>query len=81
MYTENCTRCFGLGVITGLKYKTMKKEKVICQKCKGAKVIHYKLSPELRERRKKQQADRRKKLRILPRKVPAKKILEEYDYE
>ena len=61
MYTETCPKCLGYGTITGLCYKTMKVEKITCNKCRGDKVIHYKLSPELRERKKREKTARRKK--------------------
>ena len=81
MYTETCPKCLGYGTITGLYYKTMKVEKITCNKCRGDKVIHYKLSPELRERKKREKTARRKKAEIPIRWVPPEKIPEEYDYD
>jgi hypothetical protein len=59
----------------------MKVEKITCNKCRGDKVIHYKSSPELRERKKREKAARRKKAEIPIRWVPPEKIPEEYDYD
>ena len=81
MYTETCPKCLGEGTITGLCYKTMKREAEICQKCKGAKVIHYKLSPELRARTKREKSARSKRAEIAIRWVPPEKVPEEYNYD
>jgi DnaJ-class molecular chaperone len=81
MYTETCPKCLGYGTVTGLCYKTMRGKTITCKKCKGAKVIHYKSSPELRERTMREKTARRKKAEIPIRWVPPEKIPEEYDYD
>ena len=59
----------------------MRGKTITCKKCKGAKVIHYKSSPELRERTMREKTARRKKAEIPIRWVPPEKIPEEYDYD
>jgi hypothetical protein len=59
----------------------MKRETKTCEKCNGSKVIHYKTSPELLERKRRERTARRKKAVIPVRWVPPEKIPEEYDYD
>ena len=81
MHAETCLHCLGDGVITALRYKTMKRETKTCEKCNGAKVINYKSSPELLARKRRERAVRRKKATIPIRWVPPEKIPEEYNYD
>ena len=81
MHTETCSHCLGDGVITALRYKTMKRETKTCEKCNGAKVINYKSSPELLARKRRERAVRREKAAIPIRWVPPEKIPEEYNYD
>ena len=81
MHTKTCSHCLGAGVITAMRYKTMKRETKTCEKCNGAKVINYKTDLELLERKRRERAARRKRSAIPVRWVPPEKELEEYEYE
>jgi DnaJ-class molecular chaperone len=81
IYTEPCAHCLGDGTITGLCYQTMKRETKVCKKCNGAKVINYRVEPELRARKTREKRARRKKAVIPIRWVPPEKVPEEYNYD
>jgi len=78
MYTETCPDCLGAGTVTHRKMLSIHMETVNCRKCKGEKVVKYKLSPEKREyHRKKMQS---KRVVIPVRWEPPEKILDEYQF-
>ena len=49
MYTETCPDCLGVGTINHRRMLSVHMETATCKKCKGEKVVHYKLSPGKRE--------------------------------
>jgi len=78
MYTETCPDCLGAGTVTHRKMLSIHMETVNCRKCKGEKVVKYKLSPEKREYpRKKMQS---KRVVSPVRWEPPEKILDEYQF-
>ena len=77
MYTERCPDCLGLGTITHRRMLSIHTETVNCKKCKGEKVVHYKVSPQKREYIKKYNSKRRVVIPV--RWTPPEKIPEEYE--
>jgi len=78
MYTETCPDCLGVGTITHRKMMSRYMETVNCKKCKGEKVVHYKLSENERKRRRKCKAKNRVVIPV--RWEPPEKIPEEYQF-
>ena len=79
MYTETCPDCLGVGTVTHRKMLSCYMETATCKKCKGEKVVHYKLSPQRREYLRNR--ERNKRAVIPVRWTPPEKIVEEYDYD
>jgi len=78
MYTETCPDCLGVGTITHRRMMSRYMETATCKKCKGEKVLHYKLSEKERKRRRKCKAKNRVTTPV--RWEPPEKIPEEYTF-
>jgi len=78
MYVETCPDCLGVGTITHRKMLSRYMEIATCKKCKGEKVVHYKLSPKQREYHRKRVQSRR--VTIPVRWEPPEKIADEYTF-
>ena len=78
MYTETCPDCLGVGTITHRRMMSIHLETVKCKKCKGEKVVHYKISPQRRETMRKYKAKKRETIPV--RWTPPEKIPEEYTF-
>jgi len=83
MYTETCSKCLGVGTISHRRMLSRYIETAICNKCKGAKIMNYKTSPEERVcGREKRAVWYRKQHPPKPvRWVPPEKVPEEYNYD
>ena len=79
MYTEKCPDCLGVGTITHRRMMSRYMETKTCKKCKGEKVVHYKVSLQKREYSKKYYT--KKRVTIPVRWTQPEKIPEEYDYD